>query len=216
MRAIPSKALGLHLRAGEFSFGAKYRPGLPVFTEEGDHAISWGYGGERIARHSHLRDVVFQTAQQAQLGPRKEASSPARTSAGGRPHTNLDSWQGHSDQRNRHAPATVWHGGEGGGERGFAVETAHNRKVVRYANCCEEEGVVFAPLAVDTLGGWHDSALVVIDKLGRHLARAVGRVEAALMLHLRQRLGVVFLRDNVSLLGSRAPVKASAQVTGLL
>ena len=37
----------------------------------------------------------------------------------------------------------------------------------------------------------------------------------ATVLHLRQRLGVVLLRDNVSLLGSRAPVEAPAQVSGL-
>ena len=37
--------------------------------------------------------------------------------------------------------------------RGYAVEAAHNRKVARYANRCEEEGMVFVPLAVDTLVG---------------------------------------------------------------
>ena len=87
LRALPSKALGLHLRPNEFIFGVKYRLGLPVFREEGeypaahckgvsdeygDHAISCAIVGERIARHSHLRDVLYQTAQQAQLGPRKE------------------------------------------------------------------------------------------------------------------------------------------------
>ena len=48
MRAIPSKALGLHLRAGEFSFGAKYRLGLPVFTEEGECPASQGEGERRV------------------------------------------------------------------------------------------------------------------------------------------------------------------------
>ena len=36
LRAIPSKALGLHLRLGKFLFGAKYRNGLLVFGEEGE------------------------------------------------------------------------------------------------------------------------------------------------------------------------------------
>ena len=36
-------------------------------------------------------------------------------------------------------------------------------------------------------------ALAVSDKLGRLLARAVGRDEGASVLHLRQRLGVVLL-----------------------
>ena len=69
-------------------------------------------------------------------------------------------------------------------------------------------------MAVDTLGGWHEEALAVIDKLGRQLARVVGRDEAATVQHLKERLGVVLLRDNVGLLGSRAPEPASAQVTG--
>ena len=48
------------------------------------------------------------------------------------------------------------------------------------------------------------------------LARAVGRDERATVLHLWQRLGVVLLRDNVSLLSSHPPAKAPAQVSGLL
>ena len=87
LTALPSKALGLHLRAGEFLFGARFKLDLPVFREEGecpaqlckarsdvfgDHAISCAIGGERIARHGHLHDVFYQTAHQAQLGPRKE------------------------------------------------------------------------------------------------------------------------------------------------
>ena len=31
----------------------------------GDHAISCGIGGERIAWHNYVRDAVFQTAVQA-------------------------------------------------------------------------------------------------------------------------------------------------------
>ena len=85
--AYPSKALGLHLRKSEFVAACKYRLGLPVFEQVaqcpmsryrlvsdilGDHAISCGIGGERIARHNHVRDAVFQTAVQAGLGPVRE------------------------------------------------------------------------------------------------------------------------------------------------
>ena len=37
-----------------------------------DHSISCGIGGERIARHSHVRDANFQTAVKAGLGPIRE------------------------------------------------------------------------------------------------------------------------------------------------
>ena len=64
LTAFPSKSLGLHLRRMEFVTAARYRLGLPVFQVEaecpmprcvrlsdtmGDHAISCGIGGERIA-----------------------------------------------------------------------------------------------------------------------------------------------------------------------
>ena len=85
--ALPSKALGLHLRRSEFVAAARYRLGLPVFSIEaecpmprcrivsdrlGDHAISCGICGERIARHNHVRDALFQAAVQAGLGPSRE------------------------------------------------------------------------------------------------------------------------------------------------
>ena len=87
LTAIPSKALGLHLRRIEFITAVKYRLGLPIFLQEGecpvprcrsrndifgDHAISCGYGGERIAKHNHVRDALFQSAVQASLGPIRE------------------------------------------------------------------------------------------------------------------------------------------------
>ena len=35
----------------------------------------------------------------------------------------------------------------------------------------------FIPLAMDTVGGWHKVALEMLAKLGRQLARVVGRNE---------------------------------------
>ena len=85
---------------------------------------------------------------------------------------------------------------------GFALVATHSRKVKRYTDRCKKEGLVFVTLAV--------------DKPGRQLARVVGRDEGDTVIHLRQRLGVVLLRDNVSLLGSHAPEEVPVQVLGLL
>ena len=38
----------------------------------GDHAISCGIGRGRTARHNHVKDMLFQTALQAGLGPVRE------------------------------------------------------------------------------------------------------------------------------------------------
>ena len=80
-----SPALGLHLRTVEFIVSIKYRLGIPIYSttgqcpacrdesmEYGDHAISCGSEGERIARHNHLRDALFQATAAAALSPSRE------------------------------------------------------------------------------------------------------------------------------------------------
>ena len=57
---------------------------------------------------------------------------------------------------------------------GYAVAVTHTKKVKKYGERCEAEGMAFLALAVDTLEGWHKEA---ISKLGRQLARVVGRDE---------------------------------------
>ena len=81
----PCPALGLHLTSAEFSISARYRLGAPVYItdgecpachqysdKEGDHAISCGSKGERIARHNHLRDHLYHTAVCSALSPTRE------------------------------------------------------------------------------------------------------------------------------------------------
>ena len=65
-----------------------------------------------------------------------------------------------------------------------AVEHAHQLNLRKYGERCEGEGMSFLPLAVDTLGGWHPEALDVIIKLGRQLARNVGRLDEEVVRHL--------------------------------
>ena len=82
--AIPSPGLTLHLRSSEFTMAVNYRIGCPLYTTAGkcpacpkfsdvygDHAISCGTEGERIARHNHLRDTLYHTCASAALAPTK-------------------------------------------------------------------------------------------------------------------------------------------------
>ena len=82
---VPCPALGLQLRPPEFRTAVLYRLGMPLFPAEGpcvacgrlsdvngDHAISCASQGERISRHNHLRDALFQAAVSASLGPSRE------------------------------------------------------------------------------------------------------------------------------------------------
>ena len=59
--------------------------------------------------------------------------------------------------------------------RRSAVAHAHTVKLRKYEERCAVEGITFILIAVDTLGGWHPTALETIAKLGRQLARNVGK-----------------------------------------
>ena len=93
---------------------------------------------------------------------------------------------------------------------GKAVAHAHSEKM-KYQERCSKEGLEFAPMAVDTFGGWHPAALKTLSKLGRQLAQVSGREEDTVR-HLRQRLSVVIVRDNMAMLLTRAPALPGPEV----
>ena len=95
-----------------------------------------------------------------------------------------------------------------------AVENAHMVKARKYEERCSREGITFIPLAVDTLGGWHSIALKTITRLGRQLARNIGKEDEESVRHLRQRLAVLLVRDNVALLCARTPTFPDPEVDG--
>ena len=230
--AYPSKALGLHLRKSEFVAAAKYRLGLPVFQQVaqcpmtrcrgvsdilGDHAISCGIGGERIARHNHVRDAIFQTAVQAGLGPVREPAGLLPGSDDRPADVLIPFWTNGQDTAldvtvvNPLQAALVVRASQDGQS---AVESAHDGKVRKYEERCSNEGITFTPLAADTLGGWHPVALASITRLGRQLARNVGKEDEECIRHLRQRLAVLLVRDNVALLCARTPTFPDPEVDG--
>ena len=95
-----------------------------------------------------------------------------------------------------------------------AVEHAHKAKLSKYGERCDAEAISFLPLAVDTFGGWHKVGLKTITRLGRQLARNLGKDEDEVVRHLRQRLGVLIVRDNAAMMASRHPTFAPPEVDG--
>ena len=174
----------------------------------GDHAISCGIGGERIARHNHVRDALLQVAVQAGLGPTKEPDGLLPGSDDRPADVLIPFWSGGRDTAldftvvNPLQAALVRRAANDGES---AVEHAHRGKMRKYEERCAAEGLVFVPLAVDTFGGWHSSALPILAKLGRQVASNTGREGQEVVRHLRQRLAVLLVRDNVAMLCARTP-----------
>ena len=174
-------------------------------------------GGERIAKHNHVRDAFFAAAAEAHLGPIKEPDGLLPGSDDRPADVLLPYWSQGKDVAvditvvNPLQTALVARAAQEGGS---AVQHAHEAKVRKYGERCSQEGITFVPLAVDTFGGWHQSALEVLSKLGRQLARANGKREEEVVSHLRQRIAVVLVRDNVSMLLSRTPSFPRSEVDG--
>ena len=223
LTALPSKALGLHLRKSEFILAARYRLGLPIFLQEGtcpmtncqgfgdkygDHSISCAIKGERIAKHNHVRDAIFAAAAQAALGPRKEPAGLLPGSDDRPADVLLPYWANGKDAAldisivNPLQQALV---GQVAREGSSGVQHSFNLKVRKYSERCEAEGLQFIPIIVDTFGGWHKDSLEALSKLGRQVGRQTGKEEEETVRQLRQRVAILFVRDNVTMFDSRSP-----------
>ena len=70
---------------------------------------------------------------------------------------------------------------------------------------CNQEGISFVPLPMETLGGWHSHAEANITRLARQLARHTGREDGEVIRHLFQRLSILLMKGNAALILSRSP-----------
>ena len=196
----PLAALGLHLRPAEFVLVVKYRLGLAVFDQAGpcpaclrpsdvlgDHAMCCGTGGERIARHNHLRDAVFDTAAAAGLGPVKEGRFLLPGCDRRPADVLLPNWAQGRDaaldvtvvtplQQETLAQAAT--------TPGHALTFAYERKIRGAEEACRRQGIAFIPLAAESFGGWHGAGEREVRKLGAALARHTGQDESEAVHHL--------------------------------
>ena len=88
---------------------------------------------------------------------------------------------------------------------GHALAVAHKRKLDKSWQPCHEQGIVFLPLAVESLGAWHKTAISEIKKLGSSLARHRGEDETTTIRHLFQQLSIALVKGNAALLNNRNP-----------
>ena len=88
---------------------------------------------------------------------------------------------------------------------GHALSIAHKRKMDKSWQPCHLQGIVFIPLAVESLGAWHKAAIVEVKKLGSALARHTGEDESTTIRHLFQQLSIALMKGNAALLNNRNP-----------
>ena len=179
LRAFSSKALGLHLRT-EFILA-----GMHVFIIKGE-CLAPRHHRECIARHNHVGQVLYDTAHQANLAPVQEMFWLLPNSEDRPASVFLSAWSNSSGTRVTSPAQTPsrmppWPGAQRKGRTPWS----------------KAEGLAFQPLGMDTFGSWHLEVLVIMTKLGRQLAKNVERETWEQVRHLRQRLGVTLVHNNI-------------------
>ena len=143
--------------------------------------MNCAWQGERISRHNSLRDTLHSTAVKAALGPTKEGQYLLPGDGGKPADVFIPRHAGDKDCAldvtvvNPLPSALVAQAAE---SLGHALATAHKRKLDKSWQSCNAQGIVFMPLAVESLGAWHKSAICEIKKQGSSLARHTGEEEA--------------------------------------
>ena len=72
------------------------------------------------------------------------------------------------------------------------------------------KGIAFLPLAVESLGAWHPSAVAEVKRLGSALARHTGEEESTTICRLFQKLSICLMRGNAALFNNRSPPDQAA------
>ena len=98
---------------------------------------------------------------------------------------------------------------------GSTLETAYKHKCSNTKDACVQ-GIIFLPLHVESLGGWHPKALSELKRLARAQARARGGEEDEASRHLLQCLSVLLMKGNSALLSSRDPSHRLAPVVNFV
>ena len=99
---------------------------------------------------------------------------------------------------------------------GYAASEAYGRKMREVGEHCRREGMVFIPLALESLGGWHKAAVGEVKKLGCALARHTGQEEGVAISRLFQRLAVLLVKGNMALICNRVPDNSSLAIIGMI
>ena len=136
--------------------------------------MNCAWQGERIARHNCLRDTLHKTAAAAALGPTKEGRFLLPGEGGKPTDIFIPRWAGGKDAAldvtivNPLQDALVQ---EASLTAGHALSVAHKRKLDKSWESCRRQGIEFIPIAAESLGAWHSSAIEEVKKLGSLLAR---------------------------------------------
>ena len=75
--------------------------------------------------------------------------------------------------------------------------------------------MVFLPIPVETLGGWHNQKVSLVKRLGSALARQTGQEESEAIRHFSQRMAILLVKGNASMFLNQVPNFPPQEIDGL-
>ena len=90
------------------------------------------------------------------------------------------------------------------------------RKLRETAQACRQDGLVFLPFAMETLGGFHAGAVTQAKQIASTLARKSGQEESVVTSQLFGRLSLNLMRGNALLLSSWLQVDCPPHADGIM
>ena len=221
LTVVPIKGLGLCMQPAEFQAAVRYRLGIPVFPAErrcpscpgtldimGDHAITCPGHGDRIFRHDRIRDAIFSAATSAALSPRKEEKDLITGNRSKPADIYVPTWSAGLPAAfdvmitSPLQPTTITRAAE---TAGASLTVAEEGKYRKHCENCDNEGITFIPLVVETLGGWSALALRTVRRIAilADARRPTPRDSRVAPLYLLQALSVQLMRGNGHMMVSR-------------
>ena len=87
----------------------------------------------------------------------------------------------------------------------MALQHRYAEKWRKYGDLCQAEGMIFKAMPMEVLGGFHETSVEVVQRLGQSLARAGGQEKGEVTRHLFGRLSILLMRGSSALILSRTP-----------
>ena len=224
LEALPLPWLKLDSR--EMSVACRLRLGLPVYqvdlaprvcpachssplTPDGHHSLICSSSSDRISRHNHLCDVLASFLRSCATGIVKREAPGLIPGAGDKPgDVTLSNWsEGKTGVFDLvvTSPVCSAYVAQAALESGYAARLAEDRKDDKAFAKCEEQGLVFVPLAVEAFGGWGPLAGKTFHILANFAANRSGKTRVEEYRFFLQRMAIALQRDNARMVQSREP-----------
>jgi hypothetical protein len=205
LKIMPNRTLGHFLSDDQFRLASCLRLGAPAYQPHscpcgaendmfGQHVFVCKLNKEKILRHTMLNDVISRALTSAGY---PTAPEPAYIAEHARPDgiTKIPFQSGKSmawDVTIPHPMSSSYlHIAH---VQSAVANSAENKKLTKYGDTLQEFN--FVPIAVETVGAFGESALKIINEIGRRIKQRTGDMKST--SQLRQRVSLAIQKGNAA------------------